>query len=244
MNSVDGWLRRARSHLLPIVWSPRCILCGGPGQGPDQDLCRECEADLPRNDHCCSVCAEILQGGAADLICGACVRKTPRFDIGLAPYRYAYPLDHLVRRLKYSGEVVNGRVLAEVFVRAVASNRIRQWPQLLLPVPLGDARFRRRGYNQALELATHVSRRLQIPLDSGTLIRTRETLEQAGLDRRARRKNLRGAFAIRRELNARHVAIMDDVVTTGSTANEIARVLKRAGVETIEVWAIARAGRQ
>jgi ComF family protein len=243
---VDAWLHRARAALqtsLAALWPPQCVLCGGAGQRPDRDLCAGCEMDLPRNDHCCSVCAEPLQSAIEGLVCGACLRHPPRFDRCVAPYRYAYPLDHMVRALKYGSAVAHGRVLADVFARSVLPIEREAWPEILLPVPLGRARFIKRGYNQALELATHLARELAIPLHTDVLVRARDTREQAGLDRKARRKNLRNAFALVRPLPAAHVAIVDDVVTTGSTANEIARVLKRAGAEKVEVWAIARAGR-
>jgi ComF family protein len=175
-------------------------------------------------------------------MCGTCLRRPPRFDVCFAPYRYAYPLDHMVRGLKYGGAIAHGRVLGELFVRQLQERNRSARPDLLLPVPLGPARFRKRGYNQAIVLAEQIARRSGIRLRTDALIRTRDTLEQAGLDRRARRKNLRRAFALLHPLRAKHVAIVDDVVTTGSTANEMARVLKRAGVARVEVWAIARAG--
>jgi ComF family protein len=189
------------------------------------------------------VCAEPLQTAIDGVVCGACLRHPPRFDRCCAPYRYAYPLDHMVRALKYGNAVAQGRVLADVFARAMLAFERDEWPQVLLPVPLGRARFIRRGYSQALELATHLARELAIPLHTDVLVRARDTREQAGLDRKGRRKNLRNAFALVRPLHATHVAVVDDVVTTGSTANEIARVLKRAGAEKVEVWAVARAGR-
>lgn len=176
-------------------------------------------------------------------MCGECAQRRPRFDRCIAPYRYAYPLDHIVRRLKYGGAVAEGRVLGGLLADRLMQLDASERPTILLPVPLGRARYVRRGYNQATELATVVSCRLGIEVCTDTLARSRETLEQAGLDRKARRKNLRKAFELLRPLRADHVAIVDDVVTTGSTANEIARVLKRAGTRRVDVWAIARAGR-
>jgi ComF family protein len=173
-------------------------------------------------------------------MCGACLRKRPSFDRCIAPYRYAYPLDHMIRALKYGNAIAYGRVLGDLFARCEFAAPL---PEVILPVPLGRARFVARGYNQALELASRVARQLDIELRADVLVRTRETLEQAGLDRRARRKNLRNAFSVAKPLEAAHVAVFDDVVTTGSTANELARVLKRAGVARVEVWAIARAAR-
>lgn len=236
---VDERFQRVSAALRRFLWASQCVLCGGRGT-PDRDLCAGCERDLPTNVRCCSLCAQPLLVAVAAAICGACVQRMPRFDACFAPYLYAYPLDHMIRALKYGGGVAHGRVLAELFVARWREAARGDRPQVLLPVPLGAARYIERGYNQAIELATHISRQLAIPVRADVLVRTRETREQAGLDRDARRKNLRKAFALRRALPAAHVAIVDDVVTTGSTANEIARMLKRAGARRVEVWAIAR----
>jgi ComF family protein len=148
----------------------------------------------------------------------------------------------MIRALKYGGAVAQGRVLAELFTRCLRRRPDDAWPEVLLPVPLAYGRFCRRGYNQAIELGIHLQRQLHIPLHTDVLVRTRETIEQAGLGRRERRKNLRNAFAVARPLPGRHVAIVDDVVTTGSTVNELARVLKQAGATRVDIWALARAG--
>jgi ComF family protein len=243
MQKVDAWLQRARARIATHIWPPQCVLCGGRGQGASVDLCGGCEADLPLNAVHCEICAEPLQGGSLNVLCGACVRRRPRFDASIAPFRYAYPMDHVVRRLKYGGAVAMGRVLGELFARHLLAQSSNALPELLIPVPLAQRRFSERGFNQAIVLAEHITRRVALPLRTDLLVRTRETLEQAGLDQRARRRNIRRAFAITRPLSAAHVAIVDDVVTTGSTVNEIARVLKRAGAKRVEVWAIARAGR-
>jgi ComF family protein len=110
-------------------------------------------------------------------------------------------------------------------------------------VPLSASRFRRRGYNQAIELARHLRKHLGVAMCTDLVTRIRDTPEQAGLNRKQRRRNLRGAFAVSRRIPGAHVAIVDDVVTTGSTANELAKVLKRAGATRVDVWAVARAGR-
>jgi ComF family protein len=113
-------------------------------------------------------------------------------------------------------------------------------PEAIVPVPLALRRYRQRGYNQAIELALTIRHISGIPVRADVAIRQRETAEQAGLDRKARRRNVAGAFAAVAPLRVRHVAILDDVVTTGSTVRELAEVLQRAGAEQIEVWAIAR----
>jgi ComF family protein len=171
------------------------------------------------------------------------LRKPPRYDSTHCAYRYSYPIDHLVRAFKYHDRLTHARVLGDLLARSLARARTEPWPELLLPVPLAEHRFRERGFNQASELAAQLQNKLSIPLRADLLERKRVTREQAGLDRLGRRKNVRNAFALREPLNVKRIAIIDDVVTTGSTANEIARVLKRAGAEIIEVWAVARASR-
>jgi ComF family protein len=164
----------------------------------------------------------------------------PYFDRSIVPFAYAYPLDHLIRGLKYSGRLSYGRVCGTLFAQIRGASGL-PLPELLIPVPLGERRYRMRGYNQAHEIARAISRVLAMPVRMDLVQRVRETSEQAGLKRKERRRNARGAFAVSKELRARRVAIVDDVVTTGSTVNEIARVLRRAGAEHVEVWAIARA---
>jgi ComF family protein len=205
------------------------------------DLCAGCEGDLPSNIRCCELCAEPLHTDHADTrLCGACLQRRPRFDASVIPFRYSYPMDHMIRRLKYGGAIALGRVLGELFAQRLSSRSDDAWPQVLIPVPLAQQRFRERGFNQAIVLAEHIHHAIKLPLRTDLLVRTRETLEQAGLDQRARRKNIRRAFEIIGQA-PKHVAIIDDVVTTGSTANEVARVLKRAGAKHVEIWAIARA---
>ncbi len=193
------------------------------------------------------MCAQPLQGECVgdamnSLQCGVCLRRPRRFDAACCPFRYAYPLDHLVRALKYHGGIAQGRVLGELLAQRIQRTRTDPLPDLLLPVPLAPRRFRERGYNQAIELARCLERRLRIPLRADLVARVRETREQAALRRSERRRNIRRAFEVTGKFSAGHLAIVDDVVTTGSTVNELARVLKRAGATKIEVWAVARAG--
>jgi ComF family protein len=182
-----------------------------------------------------------LQLADPQAVCGSCLRRAPRFDAAFCGWRYAYPVDHMVRAVKYHGAVAPARVLGELLAVSLRARPVTSWPEVLLPVPLAPRRFRQRGYNQAIELARWLERRLAIPLHTDVLVRVRETREQAGLPRSERRKNLRGAFAMHGPPPARHVALVDDVITTGSTVNELARILKAAGVRRVEVWAVARA---
>jgi ComF family protein len=226
-----------------VLFPPTCVLCTAPGQSDGIDLCVGCMSDLPLNSNACTRCGEQLTISSVALLCGACLHKPPRYQNTHCAYRYSYPIDHLVRALKYHERLTYARVLGELLARSLVNVRIEPWPELLVPVPLADHRYRERGYNQASEVAEQLEKRLGIPVRADLLDRMRVTREQAGLDRSNRRKNVRNAFAMRAPLGAKHVAIVDDVVTTGSTVNEVARVLKKAGAQTIEVWAVARASR-
>ncbi len=175
-------------------------------------------------------------------LCGRCLQRPPVFDACVAPFRYAFPVDRMIQGLKYRRELVYGRILGQLLARHLSRRETR--PELVIPVPLGLARYRERGFNQARELALPVCRSLGLTVSSHLVVRHRETQEQASLDRNERLKNTQRAFALTAPLTARHVAIVDDVVTTGSTANEISKVLRAAGVEWIEVWAVARAERK
>jgi ComF family protein len=223
-----------RLHAWLLPW--RCLLCGDAGSD-ELDLCAACAAELPRNSHGCARCALPLPG--ATPLCGACQRKPPPWDAAWAPFRYGWPLDRLEARYKFGRELAAGRTLAELW-RRLPPPVAR--PALILPVPLHRARLRQRGYNQALELARPLGRALDVPVRHDLLLRARATAAQTELDAAARRRNVRGAFALREgaALPA-HVALLDDVMTTGATLAECARVLRRAGVARVDVWALARA---
>ena len=218
---------------------PRCVQCGGTGRPPALDLCRYCEEDLVANLTACRGCATPLPVGG-DERCGGCLRSARTFDAAFAPYLYEYPMDRLIQRFKYQGELAVGRVLGELLASAVAA-RGCELPQVLVPVPLARAKQRMRGFNQALELARPLGRALSLPVRMDLCARSRATADQATLGARARRRNLRGAFVAVASEAAQRIALVDDVLTTGSTCEELARVLKRAGAERVDVWVVARA---
>ncbi|HTU65916.1 MAG TPA: ComF family protein [Steroidobacteraceae bacterium] len=206
--------------LAATLFPPRCCLCGFPGASEDLDLCQHCHADLPWNR-----------------------QEMPGV---LAPLRFEHPVDEMVRKLKYRGAIENARVLGVLLAEA-ARKRDTPLPRLLVPVPLHPARLRERGFNHAFALARYAGRMLEIPAGRSLTRRVRDTPSQTALDFTARRQNVRGAFAIcgpkarDRLLGAGHVAIVDDVMTTGSTAAELRAVLYAAGVSRVELWAAARA---
>ena len=227
------------SSFLAAVFPPTCLLCGAPGAA-GLDLCRGCAADLPWNRHCCARCALPFDGPGFDgALCGSCQRRAPPYERCLAPLRYATPVPTLVGAAKFRGRLNAVRLLGHLLARSVRDAG-EPLPEVLIPVPLHRARLAERGYNQALEIARVLSRELVLPVDHGCCERVLATLPQAGLDEGARRRNIRGAFSARRPFRWRHVAILDDVVTTGNAVEELARVLRRAGAARIEVWAVAR----
>jgi ComF family protein len=230
---VDG-ARRLQIALLP----PHCLLCG---QGSDtaRDLCTACAADLPRNRVCCPRCALPLEAPAP--LCGECLQHEPPFAAAAVPFVYASPLDQLETRFKFGGNLAAGRVLSELWIDALHESS-PVLPQALVPVPLHRERLRERGYNQALELAKPLARAFGIALRGDLLVRSRATAAQSNLDAAARRRNLQGAFEVNGNLTLpEHIALVDDVMTTGATLRECARVLRRAGAARVDVWALARA---
>ncbi len=234
---VDGPLQRLLRFVLPL----HCLLCGAAGSD-GRDLCTGCAGDLAANQPCCPACALPLESAAP--LCGACLRKPPPFTRAWAPFRYGHPLDLLETRFKFAGDLAAGRVLAGLLAERARRDR-PALPDLIVPVPLHVSRLRERGYNQALELARPLARAIGVPLRHDLLLRRRATPPQTGLDARARRRNLAGAFelAAGTELPS-HVVLFDDVMTTGATLREGARLLRHRGARRVDVWALARAPRR
>lgn len=218
--------------LLPL----RCLLCRSPGEGVD-DLCAACRAELPWAGPACARCGLPLPRPAP--CCGRCAGRALPFAASHAVFLYQPPVDALLRRLKFHADLAAGRLLAALAAPALAA---APRPGALLPLPLHRRRLRQRGYDQALELARPLGRALGLPVLDTRLLRQRHTAPQSELGARARQANLRGAFALAPgpPLPA-HVALLDDVMTTGATLAEAARVLRRAGVARVDAWVLARA---
>jgi ComF family protein len=160
-----------------------------------------------------------------------------RFDGAFAAYEYRFPIDRLVQRFKYSGDLAIGRWLALELARRVGAEPA---PDVLVPMPLTNERLRERGFNQAAQVARVLSECLRVPTGLRMIERVRDAPSQSGLGRRARRANLRGAFRCRAPLRGRHVVLVDDVITTGASADAACAVLRRAGAAHVDVWALAR----
>jgi len=212
---------------LQVLWQawlpPTCCLCGARGRlvegGAPLDLCDLCDADLPR--------IATPAGGSA---------STRVF----APFRYAWPVNEFVRHLKFNGELEYARLLGTLLALAIREARIGL-PDLIVPIPLHRRRYLERGFNQAAEIARYAGRILGCATSHHALERSVATAPQSDLTALARRRNVRKAFRATRRLDGRRLVIVDDVITTGSTVAEAARVLRSAGAAEVTVWAAARA---
>jgi ComF family protein len=229
--------RAFRGRLGRALLPPTCVVCGGEGE--DLDLCAACRAALPWNRHACRRCALPLAGDGTQAVCGLCRLAPPPLERVQCPLHYAFPVDRLLPRLKFHGDLAAGAVLATVAAWALDPE---DPPAALVPVPLHAARLRQRGYDQALEIARALSRQCGPPVRADALRRVRATAAQSRLDARARRGNLQDAFSLRPGVRLpAHVALVDDVMTTGATLHACARALREGGVERVDAWCLARA---
>ena len=207
-----------------------CLLCGAES-GPEL-LCPACIGELPALPESCPQCA--LPSPAA-AVCGSCINRSPHFDATFALWRYEFPCDGLVQALKYRAQFA----LAGFFARSLASRPLPE-VDVVLPMPLHAKRLAERGFNQALEIARGLARYRGTPIEPRGVLRVKNTPPQTELPYEDRAKNVRGAFLCELDLSGASVAVLDDVMTTGATLNELARVLKRAGARRVENFVIAR----
>jgi ComF family protein len=225
---------------LKVNSSGSCVACLEPAAS--FGLCTPCQEDLPRNRWHCRHCALPLAFPSNDMTCGECLKSPPPFIRVIAPLHYRFPVDRMIRRYKDSGQRAFAKPLLHELANHLAEtlDRHPDWrPDLLVPAPMHPARRRSRGFNQASDIAEHLSRTLTLPWSSNLAVRHRRARSQRGLDRNARIANLAGIFRIVEAPPAR-VAIIDDVVTTGATARLLAQALKQAGAREVQVWALAR----
>ena len=215
-----------------LLFSGSCFLCRGKAADL---LCAQCDADLPRLAGAfCPRCALPSPAGA---VCGRCLTQVPRYDATSAALSYQFPADVLVQALKFRGELALAPFLASLLIEKLTASKAVDF---ILPVPLSSRRLRERGYNQALEIAREVARRTGVPVAQELCERTRDTPAQMDLPMGQRAKNVRAAFQCPRLLGGAKIAVLDDVMTTGATLDEIAATLKRAGAAHVENWVVAR----
>jgi len=231
-------LTHAARRFTNLVFGGTCLLCRGSADSTRGEglLCAACERDLPRldKDGLCPRCALPSAGGA---LCGTCLTAPPRFDATIAALAYRFPADVLIRALKFHGTLAIAALLGRLLAQCIAG---ATQVDAVLPVPLSAGRLRERGYNQSMEIARGVARTAALKLEPWLCERNRNTPAQVDLPHAQRARNVLGAFRCTRPLEGITVAVVDDVMTTGATLDEIAGALKEAGAARVVNWVAAR----
>lgn len=225
--------------MLPI--HSRCWLCRQPLRLMQQGICSYCLRTLPAKPCCCPVCG--LPSGDPYQPCGRCLQKAPPWQALVFVSDYRPPISTLVKNFKFQQTPALAPTLARLillhWLQAHREQHLNR-PEVILAVPLQDKRCWRRGYNQSELLALPLARWLGCEYRPGALRRIRATAPQQQLIARLRRRNLRGAFRCDESLAGKHVALLDDVVTTGSTMAEIATLLQKQGIASLQIWCVCR----
>lgn len=227
------------SWVLPV----NCVFCGLRTDAKQPNICPECTADLPWLENTCARCGLPLPSTTGvQAICGRCLQEPPPYQQLHTLFSYQFPVDQLVMRLKFQQQFTYARLLGELLAAHCAEyyTTAAALPAMLLPMPLHSRRLRQRGFNQAVELARPVARRLAIPIGYGYVKRVKYTEPQMELPLALRAQNVQRAFAVSPRLAGLHVAIIDDVITSGHTVHALALALRDVGVSRIDVWGIAR----
>ena len=210
-----------------------CVLC----QAYDHhDICNACLQDLPELPlaHCPSCLLPMI----SPAICGTCLRTPPAWSHARAALRYTFPADALIQALKYRSDLPLAPILANLLLDRLQNDPL---PDYIIPVPLHPTRLRERGFNQALEIGRHLCKQTGIKLLSTACTRNRCTSSQTELPWKNRLRNVRNAFTCKRDFSGKRIAIVDDVMTSGATLNELARIIRRHGAADVRAWVIARA---
>ena len=232
------YLKKMATWLLPYT----CTFCKNLSDRT-QDLCHACLRDLPILTHSCPRCANILPQQQQNLLCGQCIQTPPPFNETHALFIYHPPITKLILDLKFQHALAHARLLGELLTEKIQHiwYQNKPLPTAIVPVPLHAKRLRERGFNQALEIARPIVKQLKLPLLAMHGIRHKSTHAQTALPAAKRKQNVHRAFSIQHPIDHQHIAVIDDVITTGSTITEFCHTLKNAGIAKIDVWCCARA---
>jgi ComF family protein len=225
-------------HIFNAILQQACILCASH-KGGEHGLCSACQQSLPwHSAPKCPQCGLLSDGQ----ICGHCLQSAPSFDATRAFFSYEYPLDRLLQHYKYKESLHLADTFASLFIKHLFNDCPINQTQtdLIMPMPMHNERLKQRGFNQALEIARLISKHRQIKLDFTSCQRIRLTPPQASLPLKERIKNIRGVFQCDTNLQGLNIALVDDVMTSGASLNELAKTLKQAGAAHVECWVIAR----
>ncbi|WP_423202247.1 ComF family protein [Legionella rowbothamii] len=211
-----------------------CTLCSQFHKS-NHAVCERCIEFMPLLGLACRHCATPL-ADAGSLICGSCIKKPPQFEHAYITYKFEEPLRGLLHQFKYHNGLYLHSFLSHLMLNGLPDSNL---PQCLIPVPMHARKIKQRGFNHAAILTRGLAKKLNLPYDLTSCQKILNTAPQASLDKKQRQSNLRHAF-ISKKLPFQHVALVDDLLTTGSTANELALTLKKSGVERVDLWCCAR----
>lgn len=237
-----------KNILLDLLFPRECILCEAKGHD-DLELCGACRSELPiikNNGKYCTKCGAILDTTIKDSmqLCGTCIKDPPPFDRTMAIFHYQKPIDYLILKLKFNNNLSCAALLGNLMAKYLLAHYSQQKlpkPEVIIPIPLHSQRLKERGFNQAVELARPIAKVLRIPIDKYSFIRTKNTEAQSLLKTKERQQNVKQAFAIKKAIDYRYVAVIDDVITTGNTVREFCQILRKSSVTKIDLWSAARA---
>jgi ComF family protein len=234
INKIHHWL-------VPYT----CVLCGS-SENNTQDLCLSCKEELPWIEHTCIRCSHPLEKLSLEQsnnqTCGECLKKPPCYDKAFALFRYQKPIDKLIINLKFHQKLLYAKLLGELMAESLTTfYKNDHLPEIIIPVPLHPQRLKERGYNQALELAKPIAKKFSIPIDNKLCRRIRSTQPQSLIPATERKRNIKNAFAITPTSSIKHLAIIDDVITTGNTIQELSLTLRNAtNSQRIDIWSCAK----
>jgi ComF family protein len=228
----NNWLKFNQT-----IFPQTCLMCAA-WQGGAYGICQDCLADMPW--HNCAQCPQCGLPAYDNQLCGHCIQSPPDFDTTHALFRYEFPIQQMLQRYKYSELLTLGETFGNLLADQMAKNNLGLMPDLITPMPLHPQRLQTRSFNQSLEMARVVSKKLGIKLNQNICQRIKLAPPQASLPLKERVKNMKGAFACTQPLQGQRIAVIDDVMTTGASLNSLAKTLKKAGASRVECWVIAR----
>ncbi|HMU63409.1 MAG: ComF family protein [Nitrosomonas sp.] len=232
MSNSNTTLINNRTIIEQLLLPHRCVLCSIQQQA---SLCQACKTSLPKLDpNCCTLCLTPLPTFTH---CGACLNTPPLWHYIVAGYRYAFPVDVMIQKLKYGLDLTLTPILASFITSKIDRNPL---PDAIIPVPLHPEKMKARGFNQAIEISRYVSKQTGIRVLSDICLRVKNTPSQIELPWKKRQQNVRNAFRCQSDLTNKHIAILDDVMTSGATVNALAKEIIKQGATKVSVWVVAR----
>jgi ComF family protein len=230
------------NQIIQWIFPATCCLCSLSAP-VGREFCSVCQGLLPWVEDRCYRCGLCLETGEEAIYCNRCRTNPKAFDRLCALFSYDPPVPRMIFKLKYSGKLNYGKILGGLLADKIEKEwyKNQALPEAIIPVPLHRKRLRKRGFNQAVEIALPIKKRLRIPILYHYFLRIKDTVPQSALSKYYRFNNLKSVFRVTEKLPYQHVAIIDDVVTTGNTVSALCELLKEKGVMQIDIWCVARA---